>query len=370
MFLKQKLLKLVGVNLLILIGLSALTIGVYELNLRHKVTNGDGPAATVLVPVFEADEKLTWVHKQNHKYDYLGEEGEMNKFGHRDLYFPDAEKQILMLGDSFVFGMNVNDGLTIADYLQSKLDKAKWDVMNAGVIGYTIDQQLLYLTENFEELDPELVVLTIFVGNDLTEQRRHKVERNADGYPVKVDDQEVFVTDGGYLGSRNKVLWNSLAISDIRKRWRSFERRFKPFAGLTWSAFLRDTHEAYPSDMEKLWSSYLADLRRMQDYLDGKDVPLLVALMPMDVQVNKDYWDKYPQRVFDEQEFEDKIPQQRFLHNCEQEGYDCLDLLPEFQRFDQEAGLYFEHADPHLTAAGSELSAELLFAKLRTMLQN
>jgi hypothetical protein len=65
--------------------------------------------------------------------------------------------RILLLGDSFTFGDEVNDDETYARYLQDRFPNA--EVVNAGVSGYAHDQMLVSLSELAPRLHPDLVVL-------------------------------------------------------------------------------------------------------------------------------------------------------------------------------------------------------------------
>lgn len=130
--------------------------------------------------------------------------------------------------------------------LQKKVDGKLWDFMNVGVIGYSIWQELIYLREHFDELQPKVVILNVFVGNDLTEQRRTDVVRDEDGYPISVYDKEVFVLDPGYLASRTSLPFQSLALADIMKRWKDLAMSRNAYPGYIWAVFLDKTHPSYP----------------------------------------------------------------------------------------------------------------------------
>jgi hypothetical protein len=70
---------------------------------------------------------------------------------------PEGKIRILVFGDSFTFGQEVNDTETYAYYLQQIL--ADTEVINLGIMGYGHDQMLLYLKEEGVRYKPDIVIL-------------------------------------------------------------------------------------------------------------------------------------------------------------------------------------------------------------------
>lgn len=85
-----------------------------------------------------------------------------NSLGFRnDELQPKTKPRIMFLGDSFVWGFDVTEEERFTNILQERF--AKWDIFNAGVIGYGTDQELLLLTRFYDIIQPDLVVL-IYAG--------------------------------------------------------------------------------------------------------------------------------------------------------------------------------------------------------------
>jgi lysophospholipase L1-like esterase len=72
---------------------------------------------------------------------------------------------IVLLGDSFVEALQVPDGLTVAERLEALLGQS---VMNAGVSGYATTHELLAWRERLARLKPKLLVLFVYLGNDIS----------------------------------------------------------------------------------------------------------------------------------------------------------------------------------------------------------
>jgi hypothetical protein len=67
------------------------------------------------------------------------------------------KRRIVVLGDSFTFGYEVSDDETYPSYLGTMLPDT--EVLNLGVVGYGLDQILLYLRQEGVKYHPDIVLL-------------------------------------------------------------------------------------------------------------------------------------------------------------------------------------------------------------------
>ena len=82
--------------------------------------------------------------------------------GSREFDLFPQRKRILSIGDSFTYGLGVNDDETFSAYLEQIIDA---EVINAGVNGYGIDQSLLMWEHNGKQFNPGTVILGYFVDD-------------------------------------------------------------------------------------------------------------------------------------------------------------------------------------------------------------
>jgi hypothetical protein len=79
--------------------------------------------------------------------------------------------RILFLGDSFVQGWGVTLDQTMAALLEDSLNKPEREktveVLNAGVFGYSPFLEYLYLKELMPSIEPDLVIVGFYIGNDV-----------------------------------------------------------------------------------------------------------------------------------------------------------------------------------------------------------
>lgn len=122
-------------------------------------------------------------------------------------------QRILILGDSFAWGYGVEDSERVSQLLEASLGV---EVINAGVSGYSTDQELLWLREEGSRYDTDLIIL-FFTGNDIGHNRQQLVntiyykprfvreagQLRLTGYPApRISPQSKFV----YLLSQRSAL--------------------------------------------------------------------------------------------------------------------------------------------------------------------
>ncbi len=81
-----------------------------------------------------------------------------------DLSFPKRRQRVLLLGDSFTFGINLHDAHTYPALLQALLPGR--EIVNAGVPGYSIPQEVALFRERARFTEPDVTVLQVLF-NDL-----------------------------------------------------------------------------------------------------------------------------------------------------------------------------------------------------------
>jgi lysophospholipase L1-like esterase len=117
------------------------------------------------------DSLLGWAHEPGQEGIFETEQFRtsvrINQKGLRDREHSyervDDSGRILVLGDSFAWGYGVEESERFSQLLETSLDV---EVVNAGVSGYSTDQELLWFQNEGIKYDVDLVVL-VFAGNDI-----------------------------------------------------------------------------------------------------------------------------------------------------------------------------------------------------------
>ena len=108
---------------------------------------------------YRFDSELGWFPKKETAMKLLGSNWfsvQHNNKGFRDHHHgPKLKPRIMFIGDSFVWGYDVEQKERFTELLQQKLPD--WEMLNLGVSGYGTDQAYLLLQKNFLHYRPDIV---------------------------------------------------------------------------------------------------------------------------------------------------------------------------------------------------------------------
>ena len=133
----------------------------------------------------------------------------INNEGVRETYkAKDTKGTIVVLGDSYTFGVYVNDFDTYPSVLSKLLEKegSPYKVINAGYAsGFGTDEQYAWLNHYYinKKICPKFVILGLFSGNDILQiDQLNWRKKDEYGMPLSVINNKLIVTEEGYI--RNK----------------------------------------------------------------------------------------------------------------------------------------------------------------------
>jgi hypothetical protein len=105
----------------------------------------------------------------------------INEFGRRgeESTLPAAGQRVVVYGDSFISAEYTRESDTYVAQLARFLAEGAGPtvVLNAGVTGYGVDQEVLLMEDQLPRLKPDLVVIAVFAGNDFGDLLRNKLFR-------------------------------------------------------------------------------------------------------------------------------------------------------------------------------------------------
>ena len=165
-------------NLLLMLTSIAVILGLCEIGLRLFYPAGGQPKINDFDPLLghrlKPNLDLVHIWPAHENVSTI----RTNSAGFRGPELPEAKQpgefRVLLLGDSYTFGFGVGDDDTFAHRLQEMLDgragaPGRVSVINAGISSYGTAQQLLLYESARALFEPDLVVLNLFVGNDVQE---------------------------------------------------------------------------------------------------------------------------------------------------------------------------------------------------------
>jgi hypothetical protein len=122
--------------------------------------------------------RLGWVlapgWQGSHRHHEFNASYEINQYGFRGhswTNLPSNRKRIVLLGDSFTFGLGVNEGDTFTACLAQSDPENEY--LNFGVPGYSTDQEYLLQQEVAGKFQPEVYLLLFYLGNDIVDNLLH-----------------------------------------------------------------------------------------------------------------------------------------------------------------------------------------------------
>jgi len=268
------------------------------------------------------------------------------------------QADVVLIGDSYVEGANIDDGQTVARRLEARIGRP---VESMGVAGYGALQELTVLEQDAKKLDPKVVVWFFFEGNDLYDDIQIEAMRLA-----KLDYK-----DKSREGMAHYHKWDqrSFVIYALRHLRRALDPVFPnhaPYYGFMTTpghkgeAALFADYAAFPwtDYIETRWAQAAGTLRLAATMSRERGVKLLFAFLPIKERV---YWpyveipEGNPARGWSFWPIRDK-----FNAFCQAASLPCLDLTPVFQK-DLEAGnIPYLRTDTHWSAHGHDLVAETL----------
>lgn len=245
--------------------------------------------------------------------------------------------RIAALGDSFLVGA----GVPFADNFLSSLERAaRVDVCNFGVSGAGPREYAQILHDDVFACRPDLVLLCLFVGNDVTESL--PAPRGMDPRGLALYEFARRLMRHAHEQARRAAESSPATLS--QQTYREIEARR-----------LKVCMQPVSPAMERKWAACLRYLDTIVSACRSRNVPLAVVLIPDEFQVSP--------RIL-EQALRDSrltnidldLPQRRFRQFFAERGMACLDLQPVFQSRNDT----YLPQDTHWNAMGHRLASQAI----------
>ena len=261
------------------------------------------------------DSTLKWRYSPNFERNSLGLKNRKITKKKSNQY------RILILGDSLIARGETSSGKLFTTIVEENLNKrfgkreVLFEVINAGIAGYTTYQELEFLRIYGLDMEPDLVILGI-VFNDTYFKYLHRPAKN---YQLLVDPSSLLnrfdkETLPGYF-FQYSYLAHSLvqAFEVIQKNLSgefhfSFERRYDFF--LSWKKYG--------------WRNTKRLLLSMKRTLHESKIGMMIMIFPVSEQIDEDIRKMDPDFVL--------FPQKRLEEICEEIDIPCLDFTEDILR--------------------------------------
>lgn len=252
----------------------------------------------------------------------------------------ESVKRILAVGDSFTFGFYVDNYATFPARLEETLNQQgpnRVQVLNAGVIGYTIVDELAYLRDKGLALQPDAIILGVYTNDifDLSEHIRPYYARD-----VRLQRQ----ANDRTTPPLRAVLRDHIALYSLWHRLRNGDFIVESTA-VQDIPTISGLHQAYqdatflkPNDplYAPLWEQYAAHFRELVRLARDANIPLVTVLFPDLSQLPLD--GGLPD-----------VPQQFLAELTAETETIYIDMLPIFRQKGDISSLYLMYYDPTIT---------------------
>ncbi len=257
---------------------------------------------------------------------------EFNGYGHRgqEYSFKKADKKrIVFMGDSVIYGADVSANDRMTDRLNEKLGSG-WEVINLGVKGYNLVQEVEYLKLLGLRFSPDYVIFG-FTYNDLGMNDVFSGEVENFTRLMKTMPHNSFYIDYYTAKSRvEEVLYHS-------HLYRYFKYYRSGSSGKTFSDAVSYTLKDDEADRT---------IKELVSLSQRYGFRLLFVSLPVNVNVPSEQL-------------------RRIESLAAANGVASLNLDLQFTNPAYKQSLFFQNDPCHLTAAGSDAVAELLFQHLK-----
>lgn len=337
--------------------------------------------------MFEYDQVLGWRFVPNKEGVILYSGGtrrliKTNSLGFRDNLSDLGDKatsKILVLGDSFVSNISIRADDVFTEVIEQHLENTS--VVNFGVNGYGQTQEYLLLTRSLHKVNPDSVILVIYVQNDFVD--------NVGGYwlyprPVAFWDEEkstlrLFPPPRPRpQGTGRESLWLSykrlhsynLFDRSVRiltnklhrvKQTKHLSRMYSPPELYLCRKELTKHTKRLHKTLEQL-------LLRIAAFVDKRHIPLLFVVAPSILQVEDRLWAS-TLRAFREtpDDYDQSLPNKRLVQFAERNNLAMLDLLPILRLETRKGRALYNRREQHWTSDGNRVVAHALLDCLKTM---
>ena len=248
--------------------------------------------------------------------------------------------RILLVGDSFVFGVGVDLPDTLGKQLERALNETHppqpVEVVAAGVPSYGIDGYALLIERWVPRLHPDLVIVALYPGNDLVD------------YELKARDPRI-VIEGMLVGQRQAWSWNLRRYSSLAHL---LLQSFNPYTRIESQRPDHPTKE----DLDRIFRTIQPWIARIAAAQRPPGPPIAITACYARETV--------PAWLSGTLEAEVR-PWKEVLAECARDGLTVLDPKPAWLAPGLVVRDFFFERDPHYRPAGTRFLAEWLAQQLR-----
>jgi lysophospholipase L1-like esterase len=265
--------------------------------------------------------------------------------------------RVLALGDSFTFGVGAQQRETYPARLQEILRSrgVRAEVLNAGVPGYGVPDEVAWFERWGRPLDPDLILVTVFIGNDLQDAVPGPKPMAVDGALVVPGEKAGGLSRWLYYHSHLFVLLKSSSLGGSLRRLLGHPEPLE-------TRQQREEFDLYEKNRssEEVQGGAVATERAVAGLTaEAGRARIVAVLIPSLVQVDPRRWQANLKRFgLDPSRYDPSRPNRIFQEIFARYGVPVVDLTEPFAAAIAQGKRIYYPIDQHLTPAGYRLTAE------------
>jgi lysophospholipase L1-like esterase len=282
---------------------------------------------------------------------------------------PAGEKRIAVIGDSLVLSVQVQYNQTFCALLEKRLNdhrtpaEPRYRVINAGVQGYGPVEELNFYERVVKPLQPDVVLVAVYVGNDAIEA----FDSGSKILPAGASGATGAPADSSVRTSRGPSRWplwlrritrRSMVLQIVRLRATTLAERFGEARPIDRALTLY--LPTAPPDIVRGLSVTRECLSRIAADAASRGARTGIVLLPARFQVASDDYANLDQIVRDSgYQMVRDAGTERFRQALEGIGVPIMDALPVLRGSTDRENVFFK-TTAHLTPAGHQVMASAL----------
>lgn len=275
----------------------------------------------------------------------------------------EGDKKILLLGDSFMEALQVPYEQSMAGFLEAKLPAAVGKtvaVRNTGVGGYSPSQYLLQARQSLAKDHFDLVLVAVFLGNDIEPARHDSYSPRAPTtvhhlrLPTRLSVSELIdavlypINDALEVRSHLFILFKNVTTT-LRMR-----------LGLSYLELPEEVLKREATDPK--WNVTAGVLRDIAAVADSSGTPTIVVLLPSAYQVEPKELEQFAAAFkLKPEDIDLDQPNRIMLQDLHDQGLTVIDATPSLRQAVKESTVpLYGAVDVHFSPRGHEVATDAI----------
>lgn len=325
---------------------------------------------------YQLDSELGWIPKpliagEHYRAGSFATKFHTNSQGLRDREYPQSKPEgkyrILVLGDSFTWGYGVEDNEIYTEILETILPET--EVINLGVTGYSLQQEILYFKRKGLEYSPDLVV----VGFCLNDIYPEDIDKAMGTSGLKVDDGtgNPLTRKGLFVVFKQAIRRSSAMYRFVVDRLNTNEALVKALVKLgikdslagfeSLDVNIMPALRVYPPSLKLSWKETRKELLELQSMLRDLNIGLIIAVIPSVQSVeDKPFRQAISYLTYEAEDFDLDKPYRLLDEFAIEHGLKMVIPIVRFRELTEDGCELYLKRDMHFNPTGHRVFAEAI----------